>query len=239
MDFNILIFATILVASFVQTVAGFAFAIITMAIWPLIMPVVEATQLMSFGSITCILFVFLRHRRHVNYRISVVPIVIGLAGTVVGLTLLVNLRNEVVLKIIGAMLVVLAIYLFFFSGRVQVRPNLLTASAAGIVGGVMGGLFNIAGPAMVLYYTVATKSKEEYIGTLQFFFVIIIVVKFVLLWILRGLSPFVVGNAPSVVIASVVGMLLGSWLFDAISGVLLKRIVLILMVISGIWYILR
>lgn len=41
-----------------------------------------------------------------------------------------------------------------------------------MIAGVGNGLFGISGPPMVLYYLSACKEKEEYLGTIQTFFLI-------------------------------------------------------------------
>ena len=103
----------------------------------------------------------------------------------------------------------------------------------------MGGFFSIPGPALVLYFTVATRSKEEYIATLQFSFTVQLVAKIIYLWARRGLSGYIAGHIPGVVAASAIGIVLGLRLFDRVSAKTLRRLVLILMVVSGVWYIVR
>lgn len=236
---SLMIFATILIASFVQTTTGFAFAIIIMSVWPLFFPVIEATQLMMFGSAVCIITMAIRYRRHINLRIVWLPLFLGLCGTFAGTTALVNMANDTAVRIFGVALVFLAVYLIFFSDRVRVPSNLWTATIAGVASGLLGGFLTMPGPPMVLYYSVATRSKEEYLGTIQLLFAVMVVFRIILMWIQEGLSEFVVLNTPIAVVASVAGMLLGILLLDSIATRTLRTAVYVLMTAAGIWYIVR
>lgn len=43
----------------------------------------------------------------------------------------------------------------------------------GFVSGVCDGLFGIGGPLMVLFFLALTNSKDEYLGTISLFFLIV------------------------------------------------------------------
>lgn len=236
---TVVIFITIVLAAFVQSSTGFGFSIVVMSVWPLFFPVVEASQLMMFGSIISTLLIAWKFRKHINFKVIPVPLVFGTVGNVVGIMALVEVSNVLAVKIVGVLLVLLALYFFVLDDRIRIPQNIATASVAGIVSGLMGGFLNIPGPAIVLYYTAVARTKEEYFGTVQFYFLVLIVVKFTLLWIKRGLPHFVIINAPLVVIAGLIGMVFGLKVFHVVSATLLKRLVLVLMVASGIWYIIR
>ena len=239
MWFDLFIFVTMMVGSFVQTATGFGCAIIIMSMWPMLLPVPEATQLLLFGTLVQSGYVAFKFRRHINFKIAIVPLLLALAGTCLGLTMLLNTDNTTAVRGIGVMLLVLALYFLVFSKRIRIPENLWTASAAGAISGVLSGFFNIAGPPIVLYYSAATKDKEEYTGTVQFIFVAMVVFKMVFLGVKRGLSEMVLTHAPFAIVGSTIGMLLGLRLFSKLSTAAIKKIIYILMVVAGIWYIIR
>ena len=73
-------------------------------------------------------------------------------------------------KIMGTVLLVLAVYFIFFSSKVHLKGRFgLPDWAAGAVSGFCGGLFNIGGPPMVAYFLSVTDDKEKYNATLQMF----------------------------------------------------------------------
>lgn len=236
MWFEIFLFCTAFIAAFVQATTGFAYAIVLMALWPLFLSVPEATQLLMFGSVTVVGYIVVKYRKHINFKNVAIPLALGFIGNFIGVNALLSLDNMIIVKILGGLLVLLAIYFYIFSDRIHIPQNPFTASIAGALSGLMGGFFNISGPPIVLYYSVVAKDKEEYIATIQFYFVVLIVFKIFYLWWQRGLSNMVVSHIPLIVAASVGGMLLGLSVFKKLSAGVLKKAVYILMVISGLWY---
>lgn len=239
MWFDIFIFVTMMAGSFVQTATGFGCAIIIMSMWPMLLPVPETTQLLLFGTLVQSGYVAFKFRRHINFKIVTVPLILALAGTCLGITLLLNADNTTAVRVIGIMLIVLAVYFLVFNKRISIPENIWTASMAGAVSGVLSGFFNIAGPPIVLYYSAAAKDKEEYTGTVQFLFAAMVAFKMVFLGVKRGLSEMVLTHAPFVIAGSTLGMILGLRLFSKLSTVTIKKMVYILMIVAGIWYILR
>ena len=236
--FEILLLVAAFAAAFVQATTGFAYAIIMMALLPIFMPVLEATQLLMFGSIMACGYITLKYYKHINFKIIAIPLAIGLIGTYIGVNALFTLDEGIVVKALGGLLILLALYFYFFSRSIHIPNNLLTASVAGAFSGLMGGLFNISGPPIALYCMAVTKDKEEYIATVQFYFVVLIAFKMIYLGFQQGFSEMVVTRIPIIILGSVAGMLLGLKVLIKLSINALKRLVYLVMVISGLWYIL-
>lgn len=236
---EVFLFITIFAAAFVQSTTGFAFSILIMALWPVFLPVPEATQLLMFGSVALTAYIVVRYWRHIDFKTIAVPLVPGLIGTYIGANALLALDNAVITKVLGGLLILLAIYFLAFSRRICIPENPLSASIAGIVSGLMGGFFNISGPPIVLYCSVTSRCKEEYLATVQFYFLVMIVFKMAYLWIRRGLSDMVITHIPLAVAGSMGGMLLGLWCFRRMSGESVKKMVYVIMILSGIWYIVK
>ena len=104
----------------------------------------------------------------------------------------------------------------------------------GSVSGVMGGMFAMPGPPLVLYCISTLEDKREYVTTLQAFSVVFnffytlfrLKVGFYSedTWIWWGIG----------LVGAVIGSTLGSRCFEIISNKTLKRIVYLVMIVSGI-----
>lgn len=239
MELEIFVFATVLAGALVQSSTGFGYAILVMALWPLALSVPDTTQLLMFGCMVTSGYIAFKYRKHINLKLVLIPLILGLAGNYIGLTILLGMDNMVAVRIIGVLLVLLSVYLYFFSGKVKIPSNIWASSLAGAASGLMGGFFNIAGPPIVLYYSAAARDKEEYNATVQFLFSVLIACKIVYLFVVRGLPETVLRLTPPVVVGSVLGMLIGLYLFDRLSTVTIKKLIYIFMFFSGLWYILR
>lgn len=147
----ILICVILFFASFIQAASGFGYAIAAMAFLPIFLPLTDGMMLTIICSFLIILYMYIKHRKHVNYKIAILPLAISLVGAVVGLLLLVNTSNDLAIKILGGFLIALSVYFFVFAQRIKIPNNRISASVAGLVSGLTGGFFNIGGPPVVLF----------------------------------------------------------------------------------------
>lgn len=235
----ILICIVLFFAAFVQSASGFGYAIAAMAFLPMFMPLTDGMMTTVLCSFPMIVYLYIRNFKHVNYRIAVLPLVFSLGGAVVGMMLLIGSPNALALKILGAFLLGLSIYFFIFAQRIRLPNNRISASVAGLVSGLTGGFFNIGGPPVVLFYSVAAKDKKEYLATLQFLFMCMSVVKFVYFTATIGISRQVLVITPYGIGVSLLGMVLGMMVFNKMPGKIINRVVYVIMALAGIWYLVR
>lgn len=236
---TILICIILFFAAFIQSASGFGYAITAMAFLPMFLPLTDGMMVTIICSFFMILYLFLKYRKHINYKIVVLPLVFSLAGAYVGLTLLIGASNELALKILGGFLIALSIYFFIFAQRIKLPNNRISASLAGLVSGLTGGFFNMGGPPVVLFYSVAAKDKKEYLATLQFLFLCMSILKFSYFTVTLGISEQVLSITPFGILSSAVGMVLGMVVFDKMPDKIINRVVYVIMAVSGIWYVVR
>ncbi len=86
----ILICVILFFASFIQAESGFGYAIAAMAFLPIFLPLTDGMMVTIICSFLIILYMFIKYRKHVNYKIVILPLAISLIGVFVGLVLLVN-----------------------------------------------------------------------------------------------------------------------------------------------------
>ena len=56
-----------------------------------------------------------------------------------------------------------------FSDKIHITPNPVSGTILGVICGICYGLFASGGPTAALYLLPATKSKKEYLATIQAF----------------------------------------------------------------------
>ena len=79
----------------------------------------------------------------------------------------------------GIFLILVALYSLFASNRIAVSSSRKTAVICAAISGITSGLFGIGGPLMALYFIGISKSKEAYIGNIQFLFAVTNVFNFI------------------------------------------------------------
>lgn len=153
-----------------QSSIGFGYAIIAMSIIPFFMPVKTAAIVILGPAMFSMAALAFRLRHHINYRMFLLPLPAIIAGRTLGIFSLQYLEDQVVRLFLGGILIILSLYFFFLHDRIHLKANLATASGAGLLSGFFGGLANMSGPPLVIYYISALKTKEEYLSTLQISF---------------------------------------------------------------------
>ena len=175
MEFSISIFLLAAGASFIQRTIGFGFGIFIMTALPFLMPSYgEAVTLSGLLSLTSATVVMVRYVRYVSWK-RLLPIVAAFViFSSIAICLLDRLEGRPMRVILGVMLVILSLYFSFFKTRLQrfIRPTTGWQLGTGTASGIMGGLFGMHGPPVVLYLISSEPDKEHYMGMIQTYAVI-------------------------------------------------------------------
>jgi uncharacterized membrane protein YfcA len=138
-------------------------------------------------------------------------------------------------KILGVVLIFLSLYFSFFKEKIQklIKPDAGWMIGTGSVSGVMGGLFGMHGPPIVLYLIVSEPSKNHYMGMIQTYAVITNIIMLAVRTYNGNVTPYV-GTAYLYALGGlVIGVLAGNWAFNRIPNRLFTYIVYTYIAISG------
>ena len=137
--------------------------------------------------------------------------------------------------ILGIMLMLISLYFSFFKDKMQklIRPTRGWQLGTGAASGIMGGLFAMHGPPVVLYLISSEPDKDHYMGMIQTYAVVTnISMLFVRAY--NGYFTPAVGNTYIYALAGLgIGVLAGNWAFKRIPGKLFTYIVYAYIGISG------
>ncbi len=166
-----------------------------------------------------------------------IPLVV--AGTVVGMTMLVNLPRAVSMAALGVFVLLVATSNLVRAGSVSIA-NQAWAYAAGFVGGITSTLFGSGGPPYAIYLSRRPLTKEQYRATLgicTMFSITLRVVVFFIAGPLQSPTPWLwaLASLP----ASLLGLWVASKAFARISRDALIRAIGIMLALSGISLIVR
>ena len=228
----------VLSAHFVYGVAGFGTGLVAMAFLPFLMTTSDAVVLMTVLTILFAIVIFVPLRRDVTPR-AIVGLIIGsIVGTPAGVWVLAVAPADVVNRLIGTMLVV--VVTLEFTGKF---PRTLSGEAwglgAGILAGVLGGAVGLPGPPVIVYGATQSWSPRTFKANLQAFFVVNQSV-ILLGYALAGLLTAEVGRLTGLyLLPALVGTLVGMSLFSRIDPVRFRRIVFLLLLVSGLVLLVR
>ena len=225
-------------AGIVQGISGFAFAIIFLAIMQYFLPY---TELLALSSILCVIMLAVNafvYRHHIIWKWIPVPLIINFIFTISSIFLLEYTMNFPYWhKLLGIVFILLSLYMYFLQQKIQIRPTLGNALLFCGAGGILGGLFGVGGPPVVLYFLGIADKKETYLSTTQMFFFIN------MLYDLAGrmysgmVTPLLFQYAAFCIVPILLGLWIGNKIFQHIDSATLKKIVYLLMFLDG-WYML-
>lgn len=165
------------------------------------------------------------------------PLVV--AGTIAGMTLLVNLPRSVSMAALGVFVLVVSVSNLVHAGSVGVVRQ-AWAYPVGFVGGITSALFGAGGPPYAIYLSRRSLTKEQYrstLGTCTMFSITLRVVAFTIAGPLQSPKPWL--YALAVLPASLGGLWVASKAFSRISRDTLMRAIGIALAASGLSLIAR
>jgi uncharacterized membrane protein YfcA len=140
----------LLVAYFIRGVSGFGSGLVAVPLLAHFLPLTFVVPLILVTDFTASILLGLHVRQHARWD-EIRPLLpFGLVGVVVGTTLLINVPRTPLLVTLGLIVLIFAIrsVLNLHGSRIIRR---IWAAPAGLVGGMVSGLFGTGGPPYVIY----------------------------------------------------------------------------------------
>ena len=237
MEFSIEIFLLAIGASFIQRTIGFGFGIFIMTVLPFLMPSYgEAVTLSGLLSLTSSTVAMIKYVKYVNWKRFLSIVATFAIFSTIAIFLLHRIEGRPMRIILGIMLIFISIYFSFLKDKLQklIRPTTGWQLGTGVVSGVMGGLFGMPGPPVVLYLIVSEPSKKHYMGMIQTY----AVVTNVTMLLVRAYNGYVTPAVGSAYLYSLgalaIGVLAGNWAFNRIPARIFTYLVYAYIGLSGL-----
>ena len=231
-------------ASVTQSVSGFGFGIVVVALLPLFgVPIQHVVVLVTLVVGVNIVIGLWQVRRHARWR-SVVWLAVAIPfGIPVGMVVLTAGREwEWALRgLLGGVLVFAAVEPLFLRRRQAPAPATRRwGLLAGFLSGLLGGALSTGGPPIVIYVFRRQWSKEATKAAIMLLFVETVALR-ILVYGLRGglLTAERLAEAAVLAPVVVVASLLGERLFHAVSPAGFRKAVATVIVVCGVYQLYR
>lgn len=227
----------ILAGSCVQSALGFGTTMITMGFLPLIMDYSKAMGLSIVMVTISTIYISVKYRDSIQWAVML-PFLIPTA-IITGIVnfLSAKVSSDVMYLLLGVMFVAVSIFFFVFSDKIHITPNPVSGTILGVICGVCYGLFASGGPTAALYLLPATKSKKEYLATIQAFLCVNNLVVLAISLILGRLDMADLPMVGAGIVAMLAGTLLGLVIHDRIPSSVFGKVIYAFVGVGGVWII--
>lgn len=224
---------TAFVAGFIQTVSGFGGALVMMMTLPFFLPMTTSSALAGAVCIPALVTVAWKFRSKIRVKLALFPTLVYLVFSAICIRIAANVNLDAAKAVFGVFLILLAAYFNFVAGSFKLKANYLTAFVCAAISGVTGGMFGIGGPFLVLYFLAVTDDKEEYLGTINFVFVITETYSVIMRCINGLLTIDLAPVLAAGLIMVTVGRVLGGKVIDRIDGEKMKKVIYLMLAVAG------
>ena len=168
---EVYIFSVFLLSSFLQTVTGFGYAIITAPLLALVLGAKETVMLVMLTALIICIFLIRATRNQGSYKAILPLLTASVIGAIPGAYVMTIISNDGLKLFIGLLLLVVTIALWK-SYSLPVKHSRSVESLIGFVSGFLTTTTGITGPPVVLYYlnSNAEENKTEFRANLARFF---------------------------------------------------------------------
>jgi hypothetical protein len=217
-----------LVSAFTMSFAGFGYALVSVPLLALFLPIQEAVALQFPHCMALFMYQAWHYRRHFSWQ-EMKPLALGAGvGMVAGAWLLYQLPGEVLKRALAVFIAAVVVFNLTPAGRrfaVRHATHRWWGRFCGLVSGAFFGAYTIGGPPAALYITSVTADAKKAKSFLaSFFSVQFVLIAVVYAWTgllsWRGLG-FSAAYGPVVALGSVAGF----WAFGRASNRVYRRVV--------------
>jgi uncharacterized membrane protein YfcA len=223
-----------LVAGFVNGLTGTGYALMALGFWLQVMSPVTAAPLVAICSVAGHLQALRPIWSGVRWPRLWPFLAAGLLGVPIGTALLEHVRAQPLKLGVGILLILYSAWM----GLVRRPPVVagggrLADAAIGFVGGAMGGLASLSGPAPTIWVQLRGWNKNEQRGVNQPFNMTILATALLAAGIAGLLDRVFWIWAAMTVPISLVGARIGLMLYGRVNDVVFRQLVLVLLGLSG------
>ena len=231
---EILIILITFLAGIVQGVTGFGAGIVMMMILPTFFALPQSAGISTAIGLFLNLSMVLMYRKHINFKAIIIPSISFLFITSAAILFSTHVDQVLMKKLLGVLFVCLSIYYIFFNKQTNKKLSLPVSILFIVISGICSGLFGIGGPLMVLYYLSQINKQEEYLGTIQTFFLINSIYNTGLRIFTGILQPEHILLIMMGIVSIVIGGIVAKKIVNKLDGALLRKITYVMIGIAGL-----
>ncbi len=218
-----------------QAVSGFGFVLFVMMFFPYILSsYADSVAVCGILSVLSSGFLTVIYRKYLHWKLISVPVCAYLIINFTVIAFAASQSDIFLKKLLAAVLIILSVYFIFFGDKIKIKPTFFNGIIFGMLSGILGGLFSVSGPPIVLYLLGTSEDNRTYMANIQLYFTITSLYSTLLRLIYGMIDIPILFYSGLGFISVLAGLFIGKKLFVKLSPFLLRKIIYTIMLLSGI-----
>lgn len=224
----------IFLASFVQGVTGFGFALIAVPLLSKMIPLQSVVPIIVLFSFFSNIMILLQAKQHIDFKKIKLLLVSSLIAAPLGTYLLIVVNSNLLKMLIGIFIIVFALILIK-GYKFPIKNERIGIIPVGFASGLLNGSISFSGPPVVLFLSNQGVEKNVFRANLTAYAFILNIVT-IGFYLLGGLiNKEVINYTCWFIFAMILGVLLGNKVVNKINESQFRKITLLLIIFSGAW----
>ncbi|MEO5802642.1 MAG: sulfite exporter TauE/SafE family protein [Verrucomicrobiota bacterium] len=224
-------------AGFVQGLTGFGFGLISMSLLPAVLGLKQAAAIGTFYGLLVIIATFVQHFRDYKWRLGIPFLVSCCIGVPFGVYFLENLNEELLLKILGAVMVYFAAREFFIKKPLRSISTPMSIPF-GVFSGVLSGAFNLGGIPTATYAYAHPWTRGQIMAFLQTMLILSCTLRLFLYGKVGYLKEFSWAFGAVVAVPLFGAMFLGNFVMNRVHPKHMRKAIFVFIGAAGFYYLL-
>ncbi len=225
----------VLVGYFVKGIAGIGNTLVVTAAMAWTRTNQEITPVELLLCVPTNLLLAWQNRRHINWRLTIPPLCMVLAGDVVGVLLLKNANVNAMKVVFGAVLILLGAEMLWreLRGVQEKKTYPAILMTLGISAGVLCGLFG-AGALLAAYFARVTRDDKVYKGSMCMIFALENIFRVIVCSATGLLTLETVKIAGVLALPMLIGLFAGMKLSTRMNARAMRIVIIVMLMVSGL-----
>lgn len=162
-------FISILLASIIQGITGFGFALIAVPLLSLFIPELRnITPIIVIYSLLTNVIIVYKSRRYIDLKKIIPLIIFGIIATPIGTYILLYVKVST-LKIIIGLIITITAFAMLKNFKIKIENQGISYGIVGLLSGLLNGSTGLSGPPVVLFLTNQNTDKDVFRANLTFY----------------------------------------------------------------------